>query len=289
MRCDNCGRRIKDGQNFCRHCGAPVIREGEPAVNKCPKCGAMSDPENRFCAFCGSVLGDPSLTGGAAIEVGEEHLSKTEIAKSSSQKWIFILVGCAVLLIAIGGFIWKTAYAPDRMKGDEENYSTATAEPSLTGSPFYIQAEPSVVENIKPEVPNTVYSEPDETTADTEPLPIAEDIDAPEAQSKDLSAEEVFIIPDSNSRYLDRDDVAFLSLQEINYAKNEIYARHGRKFKSKELSDYFNSKAWYVGRYDADLFDELYAPQLNEYEIANAYFLQSIEFEINSEGYQLDR
>lgn len=288
MRCDNCGRRIKDGQNFCRHCGAPVIRAGGPVVNKCPQCGAMSDPENRFCAFCGSVLGETSLAGGAAIEVGEEHLSKMEIAKGPSQKWIIILVGCtALLLIAISGFIWKTAYAPDRIKGNKENSSTATAEPSLPDSPFYIQTEPPAAENTEPEVPNTVYSE--ETAAEAEPLPIAEDIDAPEAQSKDLSAEEVFIIPDSNSRYLDRDDVAFLSLQEINYAKNEIYARHGRKFKSKELSDYFNSKAWYVGRYDAELFDELYAPQLNEYEIANAYFLQSIEFEINSEGYQLDR
>ena len=30
-------------------------------------------------------------------------------------------------------------------------------------------------------------------------------------------------------------------------ARNEIYARHGRKFNDSELQEYFNGKSWYNG------------------------------------------
>ena len=56
-----------------------------------------------------------------------------------------------------------------------------------------------------------------------------------------------YIIPDSNSRYLTESDISGLSLQQLNYAKNEIYARRGRKFDSVELQEYFGSKSWYRG------------------------------------------
>lgn len=94
-----------------------------------------------------------------------------------------------------------------------------------------------------------------------------------------------YIIPDSSSRYLTMDDVADLSLREINYAKNEIYARHGRRFASKELQDYFDSKSWYSGTIDANDFS---SSVFNEYEKANADFLSEVEFSIDSAGYKLD-
>ncbi|MGN1023298.1 MAG: YARHG domain-containing protein, partial [Lachnospiraceae bacterium] len=56
--------------------------------------------------------------------------------------------------------------------------------------------------------------------------------------TEDSLLDQDYIIPDSDSRLLTEDDVKDLTLQEINYAKNEIYARHGRKFKSKELQNY---------------------------------------------------
>ncbi len=62
-----------------------------------------------------------------------------------------------------------------------------------------------------------LYGEPRETESETEEKPESDD----------------YILPESNSRYLTDADVAGLSLKEINYAKNEIYARHGRKFDSK--------------------------------------------------------
>lgn len=99
-----------------------------------------------------------------------------------------------------------------------------------------------------------------------------------------------YIFPDSNSKYLTEEDVAGMSLREINYAKNEIFARHGRKFDSEELSNYFSEKSWYEGVYSPDEFDEYYGEQLlNKYEKYNAEFLREIEFSLNANGYLLDQ
>lgn len=95
-----------------------------------------------------------------------------------------------------------------------------------------------------------------------------------------------YIIPNSDSKLLTDEDVRNLSLQEINYAKNEIYARHGRIFKSSELSDYFNSKDWYYGTIDPDDFTD---DMLSDIERKNAVFLKNIEYEMDPDGYKLDQ
>lgn len=94
------------------------------------------------------------------------------------------------------------------------------------------------------------------------------------------------ILPESDSRLLTQKDVEGLSLQQINYAKNEIYARHGRKFASKELQNYFNAQSWYHGTVDAANFKE---SVLSDVEKKNAEFLAEVEFSIAPNGYQLDQ
>ena len=95
-----------------------------------------------------------------------------------------------------------------------------------------------------------------------------------------------YIIPDSDSRYVSRSELAGYTLQEINYAKNEIYARHGRQFASKELQDYFNSKSWYNGTISPSSFSE---SVFNDYERKNIQTLKEEEFSRDSRGYQLDQ
>ncbi|NSG12299.1 YARHG domain-containing protein [Blautia producta] len=94
-----------------------------------------------------------------------------------------------------------------------------------------------------------------------------------------------YILPDSNSRYLTESDIQYLSIREINYAKNEIYARHGRRFQSQELQNYFNSKSWYRGTIEPSDFQQ---SVLNDYEKKNAELLSKREFSMESGGYKLD-
>lgn len=99
-----------------------------------------------------------------------------------------------------------------------------------------------------------------------------------------------YVIADSATRLLTTSDIQGMTARELNYAKNEIYARHGRKFDSQELRNYFEGKNWYVGKYDGSIFDANYSDQLlSDIEKKNAEFLRDAENRVQSGGYQLDQ
>lgn len=83
-----------------------------------------------------------------------------------------------------------------------------------------------------------------------------------------------YILPDSSTKYYTIDDVNWLHSDEIRIAINEIYARHGRMFKSEELQNYFNSKSWYTPTTPADQFND---SVLNDCERHNIEVLQTIK------------
>jgi hypothetical protein len=51
--------------------------------------------------------------------------------------------------------------------------------------------------------------------------------------------------PDQMSRYLTSAELNGCTCWELRILRNEIYARHGRKFKSEDLQDYFFAQPWY--------------------------------------------
>ena len=105
---------------------------------------------------------------------------------------------------------------------------------------------------------------------------------APE-ESKDISGKD-YIFPDSDSRYLTDEDLAGYSSDQLELAKNEIYARHGRKFVTQRIADYFNSKSWYKGTEDPETFDNNQGDIFNEYEVANISKIADTEKLLRSQG-----
>lgn len=85
-----------------------------------------------------------------------------------------------------------------------------------------------------------------------------------------------YILPDSDKRYLTRSDLVSLTDEELRIARNEIYARHGRKFNDSSLQNYFNSCSWYVGTVEPDDFNTSW---FNDYEMKNKDFILSYEEE----------
>ena len=76
-----------------------------------------------------------------------------------------------------------------------------------------------------------------------------------------------FIIPDSNMRYLTEDDLRGLSKDQLEIARNEIYARHGYAFEKKRWRNYFGSKSWYYR--DNSCTQEVAKSRMNSVEKAN--------------------
>ena len=98
-----------------------------------------------------------------------------------------------------------------------------------------------------------------------------------------------YILPNSSSVLLTQSDISGLTLQELNYARNEIFARHGRRFSSQELQQYFDSKSWYNGTISPEDFDANYTGTLSEVEKKNIDLLKAEEYGRASSGYQLDQ
>ncbi|HHT7189559.1 TPA: TcaA 3rd/4th domain-containing protein [Bacillus cereus] len=54
-----------------------------------------------------------------------------------------------------------------------------------------------------------------------------------------------FIFPDSDIRKLTSSDLMYLSKAQLKIARNEIYARHGHIFQTKDMQAYFSKQSWY--------------------------------------------
>ena len=77
------------------------------------------------------------------------------------------------------------------------------------------------------------------------------------------------LIADSSTRALGVADVAGLTPQQARLARNEIFARHGFRFKDPSLQAYFGQFAWYEPTSDT--------VELSTVEKANVALLKSIE------------
>lgn len=86
-----------------------------------------------------------------------------------------------------------------------------------------------------------------------------------------------YILPKSNSKNYTADELSGLSKSELRLARNEIFARHGRKFSDESLQNYFNSCSWYKGTIDPATFDANVTSYLNSYELANLDLIKSLE------------
>ena len=219
---------------------------------RCPRCKAKIELGDAFCGECGCPLQDP---------FGEPE----DNGRGNKNKAVIIVL--AVLIVAvIAGFAGLFLY---NYLEDKRGQDTAD------------RIREEISEDREEKEDTQEQTEEGEETAETqEPSQ-----NQSNSQMGGSTVSQDYIFPDSDSRYLTDADVAGLTLQEINYGKNEIYARHGRKFKSQELTNYFESKSWYNGIYEPDDFDANYSGLLNEYEKRNAEFLSEKEHERDAQGY----
>ena len=83
------------------------------------------------------------------------------------------------------------------------------------------------------------------------------------------SIETGFIFADSHIRRLQRSELRRLNSPQLRIARNEIFARKGRYFKSSDLKRHFGQFSWYQ--------PHTWNPRLNSTENANVKLIKSEE------------
>lgn len=116
----------------------------------------------------------------------------------------------------------------------------------------------------------TVQPEPTDPPATNPP---ATDPPATDPPATETPADKTayYFFPDSDSRYLTFDDYCGMNHWELILARNEIFARHGRRFVNEDIQEYFDGCSWYSGTISPDDFD---SSVLNDYEVYNVYLLK---------------
>lgn len=116
----------------------------------------------------------------------------------------------------------------------------------------------------------TEADDPD-TSNDASSETTTEDDGDSKSASEIMDADDGYVFPNSNNSYLTEEEIEKLSTEEIQYAINEVYARHGLKFTKKSNQERFEKKKWYTGTVDDQ--DDI---TLNQYEKKNIDLMAGI-------------
>lgn len=91
-----------------------------------------------------------------------------------------------------------------------------------------------------------------------------------------------YLLPNSDTKEYPASYFDGYTKDELNMFINEIYAKHGRKFKTDSIQKYFESKSWYQPKVEPDDFDSRVKDFLNDVEYKNVKTIVSVREKLSS-------
>lgn len=83
-----------------------------------------------------------------------------------------------------------------------------------------------------------------------------------------------YFLPDADTYFITEQNISWMDDDQLVLARNEFFARRGRKFSTKWIQEYFDKQKWYHGRIAEKRFT---ANLFNAYETANVNFIINYE------------
>lgn len=267
----------------------------------CEKCGAKLKPEDKFCPECGNIVERNHFVYAQDEEIQDfsedtdRDITETDVFSWDDQsykvpdtsvdrntekktiKWIITVSISIIFLFVIAVLVWSVA----RQRFTRSQYNVEVqAEKNQT----LIKAENST-DMLTPKASEELSSVPTQQPQPTiAPVEVEIPVFSGEQRAAEIErpAQEDYILPESSSTYLSQSQLNGLTKEEFLYARNEIYARHGRIFVDTNIQAYFNSKNWYTPIYNAEEFDANQDNFFNDYEKKNVELILKEE---KSRGY----
>lgn len=302
MICSNCGKEIKDGQ-FCTACGTAVldnsIAESEAAVSERFVTDSGTATSGEFSAESETIIA--GMTAGDLEPVINDSAMKSNAVNPTQN--ITPNPSSGIISNPSPNTDSNTSYngmpnsIPNPNHGNHQNYSgnnqnqyyaqgsrgnnkgggygAVIAIIAVVFGVFLLCTVAIVffifqMKNVERHMNN--YYERYEDYDEDYDLDYDYDYDYDEEY-----AYEEFMCPESNIRYLYMMDIEGFTAYQCIIARNEIYARHGRRFEDTELQKYFDSCSWYEGTVNPEDFDE---SVLNSFEIANIHTISGYEHDM---------
>jgi len=237
----------------------------------CAKCGKKNEEDAIFCEACGNRLESEEVQSPAKPNYAPSQRVPESKTDSTGKKLDYIILGLAVVIIAaiVIGVIF---FLFNRFSSKQDD----TDEIMVKESQELEEDNGEDTENSTQDISNEedLYDQEEEIQTDSD---VQSDTEEIQSSGGD------YIFPDSSNTYLTEAQVSGLSESELRYARNEIYARHGRKFSDADLQAYFNAKSWYTPIYEGEEFDQKQDTIFNDYEKTNVKLIASVE---EAKGYQ---
>ena len=290
VKCTHCGGPIEEGQRFCAYCGTPVVSydpepENKPNIDLSPyfdekpeqpaaKVPAPAPREEKpapapKAARPAAAAGVGKPASARPAEKAARPGQQPAKARKGEKALNIALMICAIL--AIGVITFLLILLLGGRDGDAGNGGQQTGVP-VTREPQSLVTEPPETEG-----PAVIITPAPETSA----LPVTPVSPTPTTAPTASPAQD-YLLPESNSRFLTEADLSGLSHEQLCFARNEIFARHGRIFQTPQIASYFSSKSWYRGTVPGDKFDE---SVLNQYEWTNINFIRDYESRVYGGSY----
>lgn len=270
MFCTKCGNALPVNAKFCTKCGTKVeaFQPGAIQPNPTPQRASVPQQEStqqQTPVRQASPAPQPQQKKNEKVtktknseKISNKNKNETE-KKSGSGAMVYLLIGAAVLIIILIAIIVLLF-----IKGNQP-----AKQDDITDKPVVTTEQTTETEMSTEQTDRKDVSGQQEASEKTSEVINKEDTTGNEDMGTDgaVGEEEAeYILPESASRLLTEADLENLTQEDLRIARNEIYARHGRKFLDEGLQKYFNGKSWYNGTIEPDDFKE---DMLSEIERTN--------------------
>ncbi|MCR5602531.1 MAG: YARHG domain-containing protein [Lachnospiraceae bacterium] len=311
MYCYFCGKENDESKKFCKYCGKSLhpkmednetdnntdnSRETEPVISRELTAGTENDGANK-----GKEAGNKEIN--VSVRTSEinkapgtatEHTAHVKTASYNNVLLIIVIILLVMVFTAVG--ICLAMYLKqDSSDNKDRDKKETVADEAVVGESVDEEQKDDTIqmvdegpegsadkENVSEERDRSQEEGEAESAFDQEEEQeySQEYSDREEDETGEEEEKDEYILPYSSELRLYKSDLEDLTKDECRIARNEIYARHGRRFKDEELQRYFDSKDWYEGTIDPDDFNER---ELSRTELDNLDLIMEYEKE---EGYR---